>query len=113
MRKKYLILFILWTIILFTLTSIPKLDIPTNDELNLDKVAHLFVYTLFAFLFVKMYKKKFFVLKRLLILAIFVPLFDELHQIPIPGRMFSYFDLIADILGFLIVFLYFKFRKNY
>lgn len=112
-KKIYLVLFIIWTIILFTLTSIPKLHTPINDELNIDKAAHLFVYAMFAFLFVKMHKEKQFVLKKLCLLAAIVPLFDELHQIPISGRTFSYLDIAADILGFAIIFFYFRLRKKY
>ena len=110
-RKNYFVLFIIWIIILFTLTSIPRLHSPVNDALNIDKLAHLFVYLVFAFLFVKMHKEKQYVLKKLCFLAAVVPLFDELHQIPIPGRTFSYLDIIADISGFMIIFFYFKFRN--
>lgn len=110
--KYYKILFYIWTAILFTLTSIPKLSSPIDDSLNFDKLAHLVVYLIFAFLFIKMFKAKMQSqkLKVLSILAVTVPVLDELHQIPIPGRTFSFLDILADFLGFLIIIIYFKLK---
>lgn len=117
MEKNYFkITFYVWTIILFTLTSIPKLHAPIDDSLNIDKLAHFTVYMIFAFLFMKMFGKKQYSskLRLLSILAVFIPIFDELHQIPIPGRSFSYYDILADFLGFLTVIIYFKIKlKRY
>ena len=113
MKKKYYkIAFYIWTGIIFTLTSIPKLQTPINDTLSIDKLAHFTVYMIFAFLFMKMFKTKQYTqkLKLLSILAVLVPIFDELHQIPIPGRFFSYYDILADLLGFLTVIFYFKIK---
>ena len=106
------ITFYIWAVILFTLTSIPKLQSPLDDSLNIDKLAHVIVYMIFAYLFMKMfyveqYAQK---LKLLSILAVLIPIFDELHQIPISGRSFSFFDILADFLGFLIVIIYFKIK---
>jgi len=113
-RKYYKILFYVWTLILFTLTSIPKLKSPIGDSLNFDKLAHLFVYMIFAFLFIKMFdlKMQYQKLRILIILAVTVPVFDELHQIPIPGRSFSYLDILADFMGFLIIIIYFKLKLS-
>lgn len=111
MKKKYYkIAFYIWTGIIFTLTSIPKLQSPINDSLNIDKLAHLIVYLIFAFLFMKMFDRKQYIqkLKLLSVLAVIIPIFDELHQIPISGRYFSYYDILADFLGFLMVIIYYK-----
>ena len=117
MEKNYFkITFYVWAVILFTLTSIPKLHTPMSDTLDIDKLAHFIVYTIFAYLFMKMFGKKQYSskLRLLSILAVFIPIFDELHQIPIPGRSFSYYDILADFLGFLIVIIYFKIKlKRY
>ncbi|MCK4956870.1 MAG: VanZ family protein [Candidatus Cloacimonetes bacterium] len=115
MRSRiYTILFILWIAIILILTSIPKLHNPLSDKiLNIDKLAHLIIYLIFAFLFTKMNKHK--TAKQnatsLIYLALFVPLLDELHQIPIPGRTFSYYDMMADTLGFLVIIIYNKCAK--
>ncbi len=110
--KYYKIAFYIWTGILFTLTSIPKLQSPLDDSLNIDKLAHFIVYMIFAYLFMKMFNEKQYIqkLKLLSVLAFVIPIFDELHQIPIPGRSFSYFDILADFLGFLAVIIYFKIK---
>ncbi len=113
MKKKYYkIAFYIWVGVVFTLTSIPKLQTPINDTLNIDKLAHFTVYMIFAYLFMKMFSQDQYVqkLKLLSILAVIVPIFDELHQIPIQGRCFSYYDILADFLGFLTVIIYFKIK---
>jgi len=111
-QKYYKIAFYMWTVILFTLTSIPKLPSPVHDSLNADKLAHLLVYMIFAFLFMMMSdpEKYYQRLKLLALLAVIIPILDELHQIPIPGRTFSFFDIGADFLGFLAVIIYFKLK---
>ncbi|MDP8201372.1 MAG: VanZ family protein [Candidatus Tenebribacter burtonii] len=111
-RKHFKIAFYIWTGIIFTLTSIPKLQSPINDTLNIDKLAHFTIYMIFAYLFMKMFDTEQYTqkLKLLSILAVFIPIFDELHQIPIPGRSFSYYDILADFLGFITVILYFKIK---
>ena len=111
-QKYYKITFYIWTVVLFTLTSIPKLHSPVHDSLNIDKLAHLLVYMIFAYLFMKMSTKEKYSqrLKLLTLFAVIIPIFDELHQIPIPGRTFSFFDICADFLGFLSVIIYFKIK---
>ena len=113
MKNKYnKIAFYIWAGVVFTLTSIPKLQSPLDDSLNIDKLAHFVVYMIFAYLFMKMFDTKQYIqkLKLLYILAVIIPIFDELHQIPIPGRSFSYYDILADFLGFLTVIIYFKIK---
>ena len=111
-NKYYKIAFYIWAGVIFTLTSIPKLQSPLDDSLNIDKLAHFIVYMIFAYLFMKMFDTKQYIqkLKKLYVLAVFIPIFDELHQIPIPGRSFSYYDILADFLGFFIVIIYFKIK---
>lgn len=74
---------------------------PIENVLNIDKLAHLGFYTIWAVLFILMFNPRIWykTLRRLIILAMWVPLLDELHQIPIPGRMFSWWDLLADLSG--------------
>lgn len=109
-RKLYRILFICWSILLFTLTSYPKLSAPPTGITGFDKLAHLFFYFVFAWFFVKLHDpadlRK--TLRKTLLLALFLPLLDELHQIPIPGRDFSFWDIVADLLGFALVLIIFR-----
>ncbi len=113
--KTYRILFILWSAVILALTSFPKLKTPVDDMISADKIAHFGVYFIFAFLFIKMHLKEHLsgAIKRLWCLALIVPLFDELHQIPIPGRAFSVWDIFADILGFAaLIFIYKKMQRT-
>lgn len=110
--KVYRVLFIIWSLVILTLTSIPKLQIPTEHIVSLDKLAHFGVYLIFAWLFIRMHQTKNpgATLKKLILLSLTVPLFDELHQIPIPGRMFSVWDVIADFIGFLAIIIIYKIK---
>ncbi len=109
-RKVFRTLFILWSAVILTLTSYPKLQSPLDDSLNFDKFAHVFVYLIFAWLFMKMHGNSVDnkTIKKLILLAVIVPVLDELHQIPIPGRSFSWWDILADMIGFWIIILIYK-----
>jgi VanZ family protein len=109
----YKYLFIVWTIILFTLTSCPSLHTPSMPIGFADKIAHFVFYLIFALLFAQMKKHQSYekTLKQLCILALIVPLLDELHQIPIPGRQFSIYDIFADIFGMSIVIGYYYIKS--
>ena len=94
----------LYWVVLFTATSIPGDSLPTFGIS--DKFKHfgaffvLAVLLNFAFhfqtksLFIKLnsFSVTYFVI-------IFYSLFDEIHQILIPGRYFDWFDLLADLVG--------------
>ena len=112
-RKIYKNLFIFWSLVIITLTSIPKLQSPSEKIIGFDKIAHFGIYLVFSYLFIKMFPEKEFhkTIKKLYLLAVFVPILDELHQIPIPGREFSVYDIFADMLGFMVIILIFRFRK--
>lgn len=100
----YRLLFISWSITILVLTSLPKLKTPAAGILAFDKLAHFFVYLVFAWLYVKISRQEFpQMFRTLMLLALIIPFADELHQIPIPGREFSIFDVIADMLGFLVI----------
>ncbi|MCK4694108.1 MAG: VanZ family protein, partial [Candidatus Cloacimonetes bacterium] len=79
--KTYKFLFIFWSIVILTLTSIPKLKTPADELFNIDKIAHFGVYLIFAYLFIKMHLKENLIktLRVLWILAIIIPVFDEVH----------------------------------
>ncbi|MCF7859062.1 MAG: VanZ family protein [Candidatus Cloacimonetes bacterium] len=104
-KNYYKVTFYIWLLVILTLTSLPKLHTPLDDSLNVDKLGHLFVYLIFAYLFMKMHREDQYraKLKLLIIFAVVLPFVDELHQIPIPGRTFSFYDILADFLGFSIV----------
>jgi len=108
----YKYLFIIWVILLFTLTSIPSLNIPSHKIVGTDKLAHFTFYLIFAFLYVKRSNitKLARTVNKLSLMALSIPLIDELHQIPIQGRNFSIYDILADILGFFVIIVILKIK---
>jgi VanZ family protein len=89
---------------MLALSSYPKLHIPiVNPKLSPDKIAHFIEYLIFGILYLKMRKEQLcrekIALKELIIIMLIVPILDEAHQIPIPGRMFSIWDCVADTFG--------------
>ncbi|MDN5353715.1 MAG: VanZ like family [Candidatus Cloacimonadota bacterium] len=105
--KIYRYLFYIWLVTIITLTSWPTLALPSHKILGIDKLAHFSVYLVLAFLMLK--KDNSVVRKKHYFLAVIIPVLDELHQIPIPGRYFDFSDIVADLLGFAIIFLLIKF----
>jgi VanZ family protein len=97
-----------WTAFLFTLTSYPELSVPTTDRIGLDKVAHFILYSVFAYTFMRMRGLELRTFRNLFLLMLIVPIFDETHQLFIPGRSFSWLDWSADILGMGIIALVFR-----
>ncbi len=114
--KTYRFLFYFWLVIIFILTSYPTLP-PLHDKLvSFDKIGHFVIYSILAFFYMKKEQRNNIseTFKKVLLLAIFLPIIDELHQIPIPGRDFSFLDIIADYCEFLMIIIIFKIksRKN-
>ncbi len=94
-------------------SSIPGRSLPKIVILSPDKLLHMAEYGIFGFLAFKSFTK----LRIPIIIfgALLFAIFDELWQSMIPGRMSSIFDVIADILGFLIVIgtmVYFSRKKS-
>ncbi len=109
-RKLYLILLIVWSIVIFTVSSIPSLKVPSVGHIfGIDKIAHFLEYFILASLLYKVLainsltKKK--IVFTLLLTGLVIPGIDELHQNLIPGRLCSIYDYLADVLGFSIVIL--------
>lgn len=112
--KTYRFLFYFWLVIIFILTSYPTLP-PLHDKLvSIDKVGHFAVYFILAFFYMKKEQRNNIskTFNKILLLAIFLPIIDELHQIPIPGRDFSFLDILADYCGFLIIIIIFKIKAG-
>ena len=108
-KKKFLYFPLgLYWLLIFILTSIPGRSIPKVFG-GVDKIKHFGAYFVLAFLlsFTLYVQKRFPILsKRALlftfIITLFYGIFDEVHQIFIPGRYFDWWDLLADIIGSVI-----------
>lgn len=121
MSKKiiyYHLPFWLWTIALYTGTSLPGSSITLPDFQFSDKVAHFVAYAgvgfllrrLVPYLRAEFWKKSYTNIS--LIIGVFMGIFDELHQIFIPGRDASFGDLLADIIGVVLGILIYYFAKK-
>jgi VanZ family protein len=113
---KYKIPAILYSMLIFGISSIPQTKLPRLDILNFDKLNHLIEYTFYAMTLFLAFSnaKSEKIIKYAGLLTILTGLLfgitDEIHQIFVPGREFSMFDYAADTLGILLgVFIYTKF----
>ena len=106
-KQYYTVCFIIYSIIIFGISSYPSLNIPIKLPSSLfqpDKIAHFVQYFIFALLYFKfrlyrnIQEKE--ILCELFFWGMFIPIFDELHQILIPGRTFEWYDIVADMIGF-------------
>jgi VanZ family protein len=100
----YLPLGLYW-ILIFVLTSIPGSSIPKVLG-GVDKIKHFGAYFVLAFLlnFALQIQNRYPLISKKSILftfliTLFYGLFDEVHQIFIPGRYFDLWDLLADVVG--------------
>lgn len=87
---------VLWTALISILSSIPGSDLPDVPFAGFDKVAHLGLYLVLGFLWASAVKSKF--LLTILLGASYGAL-DEVHQIFVPLRTFSVFDILFDGIG--------------
>ena len=100
-------LFIYW-FILFLLTSIPLVQKITSFGYE-DKVEHFLAYAVLGVLLALAlhFQQKYPRLQKRYLSATYViillyGLFDELHQLVIPGRYAEFFDYLANLLGGLL-----------
>ena len=109
---------ILWIIAIFIQSSISKLATPDLGFKSQDKLAHLVEFAILAFLLTKAFfyypnaqwRKKWYLLT--LLVGGFYAVFDETHQFFVPGRTADLYDVLADVIGVLIVITIYRFFKN-
>ncbi|MCB5251290.1 MAG: VanZ family protein [Candidatus Cloacimonadales bacterium] len=116
--KRFRLYFWIWAILIFAVSSYPNLKSPVklSEKISWDKIAHFTEYLILAFLY---YKYRFLsglqinkIQKQLFYMLLIIPVFDELHQLLIPGRSFSFLDILADMMGFATIILYLNYRKK-
>jgi len=98
---------ILYALFILFLTSYPKLETPDLGIDWADKVYHFGAYFLFGFLLARAFsensrEKAAAVIYRSILFGILFAIFDEIHQIYIPGRYGDVTDAVADILGIVL-----------
>jgi len=92
-----------WMVLIFWLSSRPKIDIP-HLFWSQDKLGHFLVFGILAFFYACSFRQQeenssF---TRVLLITVMVAaygLFDEAHQLFVPGRDASIADLVADTAG--------------
>jgi VanZ family protein len=105
--------------LIFYFSSLERIEvIETLPKFILkDKLLHIIEYSILAILFYRLLNQYEKLQPIALILAITLStlygLTDELHQLFVPGRLFSGLDLFADYIGSNIVLLRKQFSKIY
>jgi len=111
---------IIYTILIFILSSFPLDTIPKVDILNFDKFVHFIEYAVYGILliiaFMNTASSK--IAKNAVVISLLVGIayggLDEIHQLFVAGRSTSIFDFIADSFGVcagVIIFTKFKYYK--
>jgi VanZ family protein len=106
---KYQLPACLWAILIFILSSIPRLPTPKLGVGFVDKFAHFAVYLVFgfflarAFLSMSAQGREQRAISMAAALGIFWGMIDEVHQAFVPGRESSLLDFLADAAGVLSI----------
>lgn len=109
---------IYWLICIFIQSSISDLSTPDLGFNLQDKLAHSIEFGIFAFLlrrfFVYNVRKKWRLkwYELTLIVGASYAVFDEIHQAFVPGRSADIFDVLADVIGVLIIINVYRFLKK-
>jgi len=103
-----------WTLIILILTWYPKIEIPDIGIDAEDKIAHIGVFCLWSLLMLRMFSK--YEIKRipgavklLIIAGTIFAIADESVQGFVPGRHFSFYDMLANNIGIWLSVPIFKF----
>jgi len=113
---------ILWAIIILILTGLPANDFPDTSFLNipyLDKIIHLFLFFVFAFLLARGFTlqsnigwlKKYFLTLSLIFSILYGALTEILQYAIFTGRTSDIIDFFFDIFGGCAGILFFIFIK--
>ncbi|MBN1464678.1 VanZ family protein [candidate division KSB1 bacterium] len=104
---KWTLPLILWTLLLLFLTWYPKVKTPDIGIEAQDKIAHLLFFLLWGLLMCRSHSKYEInrvpsAVKVTIIVGILFAIVDESMQELIPGRNFSIYDGLANIMGVLM-----------
>ncbi len=109
---------IIWASIILTLTSYPTLEGPDLGFEAQDKLEHCLAYFVLGFLLVRAIGEDKSALvqravQKALVFGTLFALFDEIHQLFIPGRSCELWDGVADVVGLLLSQLAFLMINRY
>ena len=89
-------------------------DVGIQPQISPDFIVssnHVYAFSVLSILGYLSYKSK--KLKLVFIYLFFISIFLELSHLIIPNRGFEYSDLFGNIIGVLIIYIYFQFYKIY
>ena len=89
-------------------------DVGTQPQISPDFIVssnHVYAFSVLSILGYLSYKSK--KLNLVFIYLFFISIFLELSHLIIPNRGFEYSDLFGNIIGVLIIYIYFQFYKIY
>ena len=93
-------------LVIFTLSSIPKLKPPDLGLKMQDKIFHCIAYFVFGMTLIHsgyyLFKNRMHILLFTLLTGLAYAALDEWHQAYVPGRMSSVYDFFADGLGIIL-----------
>ncbi len=97
---------IIWAIIIFSISNKSGNELPSL-KFGLDKLAHIVVYSFLSYLLLFAYvntsNQKY--LRKIylaFLIAFLYGIFEEFHQLFVPGRFFSFADMYANLVGSII-----------
>ena len=97
-----------WLALILMVSSLPNLNAPSVKvgglEFRLDHLFHWLQYMALAFLMISwQYRKNPDIFRKILFCTLFIgssiAIGDEYHQLLIPGRTFTYADMISNVAG--------------
>ena len=105
LRHLYKLPAILYSILIFYLSSLPQRDLPPIHIFGFDKIVHSIEYLLYGMTLMLAYtqSKSSFIFKNAVTFSVFTGLIyaasDEIHQLFIAGRDCNFWDFSADAFG--------------
>ena len=100
--------FWIWLSLILLVSSIPHLPNPnitvSGHKIRVDHLIHWFQYMTLVFLMISwLFRRNPFLYRKILLYTLFLGILmgvgDEFHQILIPGRTFSYYDMLSNAFG--------------
>ncbi|MBC8277880.1 MAG: VanZ family protein [FCB group bacterium] len=90
--------------IIYALSCLHRVPLPLLDKHMADKLYHVAEYTILGYLSFRAFDKGFSWNRyhSLILGILFATIYgitDEFHQLHVPGRSFSYWDMLADFIG--------------
>ncbi len=119
---RYQLPVLLWAVTIYISSSIPAERLPDFGKMGYDKVIHFFVYFLLSATIHRSIRHQSllpFLARNHLFFTVFITaaygITDEFHQMFVPNRNPSLYDLLADVLGgclYVVLFLARRFRPS-